>query len=147
MKTFQSSAVLVLPGEGERLHVMGDQQTVKLDSSHTGGAFALIEQQNAPGKGMLPHFHTQEDELVCVMEGEMEFTVGTQTILAKEGATIFLPRGIPHSFKAGGRGARALVMFTPAGGEKMVRELNNLSAGMELEEMARVCRKYGVHFI
>src|SRR3954452_769045 len=73
MKTkLQSQATLVLPGAGERLSVIGDRQTIKLDGSHTKGAFALIEQNNQPGTAVPEHFHTQEDEIFYVLEGEME---------------------------------------------------------------------------
>ena len=104
MKTLHSQATLVLPGAGEQLSVIGDRQTIKLDGSHTNGAFALIEQNNEPGTSMPEHFHTQEDEIFYVLEGEIEFTVSKEKIAAAAGTTVFLPKGIPHSFKVGEKG-------------------------------------------
>jgi quercetin dioxygenase-like cupin family protein len=149
MKTqLHSQATLVLPGAGERLSVMGDRQTIKLDGSHTGGAFALIEQNNEPGTSMPEHFHTQEDEIFYVLEGEMEFTVSKEKIVATAGTTVFLPRGVTHSFKVGGTGARSLVMLQPAGTEKMFRVLSALPPGPpDFEVIRKICSKYGIHFV
>lgn len=119
MKTpLRSSAVLVLPADGERLNVIGDQQTVKLDGSQTNGMFALIEQNYRPSAGVPMHFHTQEDAVFYIVEGHMDFTVGGKKVSAGVGSTVLLPRGIPHSSKAGTNGAKALVVLYPAGGER-----------------------------
>ena len=148
MKILLSQATLVLPGAGEKLSVIGDRQTIKLDGSHTNGAFALVEQNNEPGTSIPEHFHTQEDEIFYVLEGEIEFTVSKEKILAASGTTVFLPKGVPHSFKVGRSGARSLVMLQPAGTEKMFRELSGLPAGApDLERVAKICSKYGIHFI
>ncbi len=143
-----SNPVLVAPGDGQQLSVIGDQQTLKLDGSQTGGAFSLIEQCYRPGAGVPLHFHTQEDAVFYIVEGHMEFVVGTRKISADAGATVLLPRGVPHSSTAGPRGARALVTFFPAGGERMFRELNALAPGDPDREKARaICKKFGVHFL
>jgi len=149
MKTqLQSQATLVLPDAGERLSVIGDRQTIKLDGSHTHGAFALIEQNNEPGTSVPEHFHTQEDEIFYVLEGEMEFTVSKEKILAAPGTTVFLPKGVPHSFKVTSKGARTLIMLQPAGTEKMFRELNALPPGApDSKVISKICSKYGVHFV
>lgn len=143
-----SSAVLVLPGDGQQLSVIGDRHTVKLDGSQTGGVFSLIEQCYRPGAGVAPHFHTQEDAVFYIVEGHMEFTVGDRKISADAGATVLLPRGVPHSSKAGERGAKALVTLFPSGGERMFRELNAIAPGDPDREKAKaICKKFGVHFL
>jgi quercetin dioxygenase-like cupin family protein len=148
MKILHSQATLVLPGAGEQLSVIGDRQTIKLDGSQTNGAFALIEQNNEPGTSIPEHFHTQEDEIFYVLEGEMEFTVSKEKIAAAAGTTVFLPKGIPHSFKVGEKGARALIMLQPAGTEKLFRELNKLPAGKpDFEVVKKTCSRYGIHFL
>ena len=71
MKTqLHPQATLVLPGAGERLSVIGDRQTIKLDGSHTNGSFALIEQDNEPGTSVPEHFHTQENESFTCWKGK-----------------------------------------------------------------------------
>lgn len=149
MKTpLLSGPVLVDPGDGERVNVIGDQQIIKLSGAQTGGAFAVIEQSYRPGAGVPLHFHTQEDAVFYIVEGHMEFTVGGKTVSAGAGTTVLLPRAVPHSSKAGPQGAKALVVLTPGGGEKMFRELDGLSGGeQDFELVAGVCKKYGVHFV
>ena len=94
------------------------------------------------------HFHTQEDEIFYVLEGEMEFTVSKENILAAAGTTVFLPKGVPHSFKVSGKGARALVMLQPAGTEKMFRELNTLPPGApDFKVVEKNSSRYGIHFV
>ncbi len=143
-----SAAVLVPPGDGQQLTVIGDRQTLKLDGSQTGGAFSLIEQSYRPGAGVPLHFHTQEDAVFYIVEGHMDFVVGGRKVSAGAGATVLLPRGVPHSSQAGPRGARALVTLFPAGGERMFRELNTMAPGDPDRDKARViCKKFGVHFL
>jgi quercetin dioxygenase-like cupin family protein len=143
-----SSPVLVPPGDGQKLNVIGDRQTVKLDGSQTGGAFALIEQIYRPGAGVPLHFHTQEDAVFYIVEGHMDFVVGHSKISAGAGATVLLPRGVPHSSKAGDRGAKALVTLYPAGGEKMFRELDHIAPrDPDREKAIAICKKFGVHFV
>jgi quercetin dioxygenase-like cupin family protein len=148
MKTLLSNPVLVAPGDGQQLNVIGDRQVVKLDGSQTGGAFSLIEQWYRPGAGVALHFHTQEDAVFYIVEGHMDFTVGDKRISADAGATVLLPRGVPHSSHAGDRGARALVTLFPAGGEKMFRELHAAAPRDPDRERAKaICKKFGVHFL
>lgn len=143
-----SNPVLVLPGDGQQLNVIGDRQIVKLDGSQTGGVFSLMEQCYRPGAGVPLHFHTQEDAVFYIVEGHMDFTVGDRRISADAGATVLLPRGVPHSSRAGERGARALVTMFPAGGEKMFRELHAVASGNpDCEETKAICKRFGVHFL
>jgi quercetin dioxygenase-like cupin family protein len=143
-----SNAVLVPPGDGQHLNVIGDRHTVKLDGSQTGGVFSLIEQSYRPGAGVPSHFHTQEDAVFYIVEGHMDFVVGGKNISADVGATVLLPRGVPHSSAAGDHGARALVTFFPAGGERMFRELNAIAPGdLDREKAKGICKQFGVHFL
>ncbi len=143
-----SSALVSFAGEGERLTVLGDQQTIRLEGSQTGGAFTLVEQNNAPGVAIPAHFHTQEEEIFYVLEGEMEFTVGDRKIDATAGTTVLLPRGVTHSFKVKANGARALVMMFPSGIERMFRELDTLPPGPpDFAKVTSICKRYGIHFV
>jgi hypothetical protein len=56
-----------------------------------------------------PHSHPW-DELTCVLEGEMEFTAGTQTLPASPGTLVSLPRGVPHTLRVPSRMARFLML-------------------------------------
>ncbi len=56
------TAAVLLPGDGERINVIGDSQTIKLDGQMTNGLFAMIEQNSKEGAGVPLHVHRREDE-------------------------------------------------------------------------------------
>lgn len=59
-----------------------------------------------------------------IIDGQFEVQYGDQTINSTNGVHLFLKLGISHSFKnVGNKEGRLLVMFTPAGCEKMYEEL------------------------
>jgi uncharacterized cupin superfamily protein len=70
----------------------------------------------APGGGPPPHVHHFEDETFYILEGFISFQAGDQTIHAKPGDLIHIPRGTVHSLKNDGDvPARALIIISPAG--------------------------------
>jgi hypothetical protein len=57
-----------------------------------------------------------------VLEGQIRFRVGDDEFVAAPGAWVWQPRGVPHTFKVESEGARALIVFTPGGIERMFEE-------------------------
>ena len=47
-------------------------------------------------KGIPLHTHNEHDEVVQVLEGEFEITVGNETRVLKKGDTFFVHKGMPH---------------------------------------------------
>src|SRR5436309_2281648 len=87
-------------GEGEGIWFLNNLMTVKAGGDNTGNAFTLIESLAPAGFGPPPHVHHAEDEAFYVLEGEATITCGDRTWSATPGSFAFLPRDIPHSFKA-----------------------------------------------
>ncbi|MCZ6790381.1 MAG: cupin domain-containing protein [Candidatus Dadabacteria bacterium] len=48
----------------------------KAKSGDTNGVFPVIEIVSPPGKGVSLHIHELEDELVYLLDGEIEVTLG-----------------------------------------------------------------------
>ena len=136
-------------GTGHPLNVLGDHLTVRLTGEETGGRFTLVEQTNEPGTGIPMHLHKNEDELFHILEGQVEFRVGTQAITATAGTTVFLPRNIPHDWMVvGNTPARTLLSVFPAGAEKMWQELSDLPAGPpDMRRVVEICARHGVSFL
>jgi quercetin dioxygenase-like cupin family protein len=89
----------------------------------TGGVFTLVEVKVPPGGGPPLHIHHREDEAFFVLEGEMAFTLGDRRIVARPGAFVQGPRGLPHRFKnESSAPARLLVYVTPPGIENFFQE-------------------------
>ena len=140
---------IVKEAEGQRLNVIGDNQLVKLTGEDTSNQFTLIEQDNAPGVGIPPHVHENEDEIFKVNSGSAEVTIGSKTVILNSGDLVFCPRGIPHSWKIiGSENAKVSLSIFPSGLEKMFEELSNLPQGKpDMSMVAEICGKYKITFV
>ena len=86
-------------GGGKQVNVLGIPIFIRLHGRDTGGVLSVVESIDLPGGGPPPHIHHREDETFQILEGEFEFSVGDKKIIAKQGATVFAPRGIPHTYR------------------------------------------------
>ena len=96
----------------------GDRYTFLVTGEETAGAYFAMEAFVPPGGGPPPHIHTREDETFYLLEGQIEFLLGEETVLAGPGDFVNVPRGVVHCFRnAGTEIARLVVTFNPAGME------------------------------
>ena len=127
----------------------------------TGGRFALMEQVARKGNVPPRHIHHREDETFYVVEGEMTFSVGDQTIKATAGTMVFAPRDIAHSFTIDSEQVRMLVMVAPAGAEGFFKACSVPAPSMTLpppmgeppyseiqkQKMMALAAEYGFEFV
>jgi mannose-6-phosphate isomerase-like protein (cupin superfamily) len=97
--------------------------TIKATAEQTDGRYALVEILAPDGYGSVVHVHHQEDEGFYILEGEMTFYVGEQTIKARPGSFLFGPKDVPHAFTVDSGPAKLLFVFSPAGLEAGIREM------------------------
>jgi quercetin dioxygenase-like cupin family protein len=130
--------------------------TFHVDSTETGGEFALVEVEGGPGGEPPLHVHRNEDELFYLLEGKLKVFLGNQEMTLVAGESAFLPRNVPHTFKILSKYARFLVYITPGGFEGYFRDLGQslYSAGpgeedeeFDIEQMIRVAGRYAVTFM
>src|SRR5207247_2725324 len=107
-KTMQQT-ILVRPGGGEKLNIAGSPISHKVKSKDTNGVFSVMEFVTAPGKGVALHVHEREDELVYLLEGEIEVTLGDQKMKAVPGVMALLPKGITHGCTNDGNKPRGML--------------------------------------
>jgi hypothetical protein len=84
-----------------------------------------------------------------VLEGEYEFWLDGATSRLGAGQAIFLPRGIPHSFRVVGPApGRSIGTVTPGGFESFFGEVaaRNLQIPRDLAALAEVGRRYRLEF-
>jgi quercetin dioxygenase-like cupin family protein len=95
--------------------------TIKLPAEASDGRFSLIEflfPQHAS-----PPLHTHpQDESYFVLEGRLTIQAGEQRFELEAGAAAAVPMGVPHTFRVDSDTARVLVLSTPAGIERMIRD-------------------------
>jgi quercetin dioxygenase-like cupin family protein len=145
--------------EGTSVWFMGSLITIKATAATTQGSFSLVEQLAPPGPAAPWHVHHEDDELFYIIEGEITGKVGDQTIEATAGSTIYLPHGIPHSYRINGsEPARLLVTTFKPGFEQYFAEVGDPAEEFDLppaepptpEFMDRVnalAPKYGVEIL
>jgi quercetin dioxygenase-like cupin family protein len=114
-------------GEGAAYWFLDALSIVKLSSAQTGGAFALIEDHFPAGRATPYHVHRHEDEAFYLLEGEFTFFSGTRKFTGTAGTTVFLPRNIPHGFRADTAG-KMLLLTVPGGFDSFVAEAGEPAA-------------------
>ena len=143
------------PGEGEAWWWFGTLATIKATAEQTGGHYTLVEILAPEGEGVL-HVHHFEDEGFYIIEGEMTFYVGDQTIKAQPGSFLFGPKDVPHAFNVDRGPARLLFVLSPAGLEGLIREMGEPARSLsippqpdeppdeaEMEQMMAIAARYG----
>ncbi len=121
--TTQTGAYMVATNEGDHVWFLGTLMTVKATGATTRGAFGLIEQELPPGFATPRHLHHSEDEPFYILQGEITFQCGEQTLVAGPGAFVFLPRGIEHGFQVTSDTPARLLQFNmPSGVERFFVE-------------------------
>lgn len=106
---------------------------VLADGDQTGGSFSAIEQRMRGGSGALvPHVHNFSDEWFLVLDGTMDMTVDGKDIKAKQGDSLWVPRGTVHSFKVTSDVCHVLNGYTPAGFEQVIKSLARPALRREL---------------
>ena len=102
---------------------LADTLSVLLASGEqTGGRCCLLWELGPQGSGPTPHTNEQ-DEQVCVLEGNLTVRVGDQLLVVSAGSFVFIPRGTVHTFRVDSPTATILNWYTPAGFERVIREL------------------------
>jgi quercetin dioxygenase-like cupin family protein len=109
------------PEEGERLWFLGTLAIIRTPGEAVGGRYALIEFVFPHGASPPLHTHPQ-DESYIVLEGRLTIQAGDERFELGPGGTAAVPMGVPHTFRVESENARVLVLSTPAGLERFIRD-------------------------
>lgn len=143
-------------GEGEAIWYLGTLMIRKIGADVNGGAFDLIESLAAPGAAPPWHIHHREDESFYVLEGRVTYYVGDRVISAQRGTLVWLPRGIPHTFRIEGtEPARLLEIVAPSGLWEFFKEMGEPARErtippLQLPDLAMlrtVAARYGIEIL
>lgn len=110
-------------GEAEETLDMGGGSTLacKVMSQHSNGLVTVIEGTVLQGGPPL-HVHDDEDEVVIVVDGELDFQLGDQRGRLTSGGMLWMPRQLPHAVSnLSGRPCRFFTVVTPGGIEDFFR--------------------------
>ena len=121
-----AKAVIRMPGEGKKVTLHGEPMTFLVtgeDTNHT----SMFDWTLPPGLSTGLHVHRVQEETFYVLEGECEWQVGGQLVLAKPGTYVFIPPGVPHNIaNVSDKPARMLLTVSPPGFEHYFEELVKL---------------------
>jgi quercetin dioxygenase-like cupin family protein len=119
--TRDDGPIVLGPGEGEPI----GGSVVKA----AGSELSLLEFELGPGGEIAPHRHLGQSDSFYVLEGEVEFRVGDQTVTAAPGTFVLAPPGVVHSLRnASEQPARLLNLHVPGGFVEYRREFQGLRA-------------------
>jgi len=100
----------------------GVRVIVHVDAAQSQGRLGVWESEDSRGVGLPLHVHTREDEQVVVLD-EILVRVGDATHPPTPGATIALPRAVPHAHLVTSPRARLLTIAVPGGFERLFTDV------------------------
>jgi mannose-6-phosphate isomerase-like protein (cupin superfamily) len=108
--------VVVPPGEGHRV---GNVEFLARTADTPRFTFGIIE--IAVGRELEAHVHREEDDAFYIVEGEMTFVFGEETVAAPPGTFVLAPPGVEHGFRNDGPvPVRMLNIHAPAGFDRRI---------------------------
>jgi quercetin dioxygenase-like cupin family protein len=146
--------------EGEARWWFGALAELKATAADTGGQMTIVEVTEHPGAEAPLHVHHRDDEGFWILEGEVTFEVGGETVEASAGDYVFGPRDVPHRFTVGDQGCRMLFILVPGGIEDVIRATSEPAASRtlppppeaeptpeEIEALKAIVKKYGYELL
>ncbi len=124
----------------------------KLTSEDSAGACSAFELSALPQAGPFLHVHHREDEWYYVLSGEFLFKAGGEPYNLPTGASIWLPRGIPHAWANTATAEAKLILVCQPGGfenffEEMGKEMEKADSASAQNKMKEVMAKYGMELL
>jgi mannose-6-phosphate isomerase-like protein (cupin superfamily) len=93
-------------------------------SEATGGKLSVFLATLVGSFSPPRHVHTREDEVFHVLDGDVTFELDGRRLLAGPGTSVFVPRGVPHTFRIDSPVARLLGVIAPGAFEQLFRNLS-----------------------
>jgi quercetin dioxygenase-like cupin family protein len=135
---------------GKQVNVLGIHIFIRIHGRDTNGVVSVVESIDLPGGGPPLHIHHREDETIQLLEGDFEFTVGDQKIIANQGATVFAPRGIAHTYRyLGQKPGKLMCVITPGGFEEFFEEVGALTPQQQsdIPRLLEIAKKFGLEIL
>ncbi len=140
-------------GEGEPRWFLGTFALIKVPGEAVEDRFALIETRLP--KQASPPLHTHpQDESYFVLDGRLTIVAGDERLELSPGGAAAVPMGEAHTFRVDSDGAHVLVLSTPAGIERMIRDGSIPAAAATLpppdaarptpEQLAEIFERHGL---
>jgi quercetin dioxygenase-like cupin family protein len=98
MSTTSEQSVTYVPAHaGETVWLLGAFITFKTNGE--SDKLSFFEGIFAPGGGVPPNIHHQQEEAFYVLEGTFSYRIGDNTMTCGPGSFVLVPRGTLHAFQ------------------------------------------------
>ena len=134
--------------------------TIKATGKETDGRYTLVEVLEPDSVEAPLHVHHKEDEAFWILEGELTFQIGEETIKASPGSFLFGPKDVPHRYTVDSGPARMLFLLSPAGFEELIYATSEPAQELtlppppegppseaEMEQIGALVRQYGCEIL
>ena len=135
---------------GRTVSWLGTHYTITVDRRASGGTVGMFVGEVPAGNGPPIHIHHNEDEVIHVLDGDYEMWLDGSISRLMPGQSIFLPRGVPHTFRVAGRTpGRNIAVLTPGGFEQFFPEVaaRDLKIPQDMAALAELAGDYGLEFL
>ena len=132
--------------DGEWLQVTpGERFKIRIASSQTMGAYAVIAIVADPHNGVPLHIHSKEEEHFIVLEGTLDIAAGERRWDAPAGTSVTVKKGVPHAWcNPSETPLRMLVVFSPG----QIDGLFKAAAGVsDVDKITAIAARYGTQLI
>ena len=131
--------------DGVTFTMLGASIRLIARANDTDGRFTVFEQTTPAGWGPPRHVHAKEDEIVYVLDGTYEVSLGDERRTVSAGGCAILPRGIPHGFRnVGDTPARFVCVVAPGGLEEFFLEIARCAPPPSPAQLVGIARTYGL---
>ena len=149
--SFSDNSLVLGPNEGKLLQISDHPITFKATRNDTNGAYSLFE-ANLVGEGPGQHIHSDEDEALYILEGELNVKLGEEIFCVKSGSFVFLPRNVVHTFwRATEKPVKILVIISPPEFEDfffdIVGDKQEIDGEQFGERAMEISGRYNVEFV
>ena len=133
---------------------------VTLHVPHDTGTDGVSVIESRAPRGDSPPLHVhEEDEIFCVLHGEMLIRAGDVDHHVAAGQTLLAPKGVPHTYRVESDEARWLVITGRGDFERFVRSFSRPAERSELPErsgpptpeqieaLTAACRRHGIELV
>jgi quercetin dioxygenase-like cupin family protein len=93
-------------------------------SDITDGTLSVFRATMPEGFSPPRHIHTREDEVFLVVDGDVCFDLDGDRRFAGPGTTVYMPRGVPHTFRIQSPVATMIGIMSPGAFEQLFRHLS-----------------------
>lgn len=135
--------------ENEMLEWQGVSYKTILSREVSGGVMTIVDSVSPPMSGPPLHVHDNEDEVFVILSGEIIYMLDGKKGHAGPGETLFIPRGVEHTFQVPGDvPCRHLVILTPGGFEGFFAEMakHNFAIPADMDAVVESAARHGCRF-